>query len=51
LIGHDASMKKSIDFAMLDPAPSDDDLPGMSWIVGVADLFDDAVPRVFVVTE
>jgi hypothetical protein len=44
-------MKKSIDFAMLDPAPSDDDLPGMSWIVGVADVFDDAVPRVFVITE
>ena len=44
-------MKKSIDFAMLDSPPSDEDLPPMSWIVGVEDTFDDAVPRVFVVSE
>jgi hypothetical protein len=45
-------MRKSIDFALLDAPPSDDDdLPAMSWIVGVADVFDDAVPRVFVVSE
>jgi hypothetical protein len=44
-------MKKSIDFANVDAPPSDDDVAAMSWIVGVADVFDDAVPRVFVVTE
>ena len=44
-------MRKSIDFGLLDAPPSDDELPAMSWIVGVADVFDDAVPRVFVVAE
>lgn len=45
-------MRKSIDFANVDPPPSDDDeIPGMSWIVGVADIFDDALPRVFIVSE
>ena len=48
---HDGAMKKSIDFVLLDSPPSDDDVPPMSWIVGVADVFDDAVPRVFVITE
>lgn len=44
-------MRKSIDFGNLDAPPSDDDLTAMSWIVGVADIFDDAVPRVFLVSE
>ncbi len=45
-------MRKSIDFANVDAPPSDDDeIPSMSWIVGVADIFDDSVPRVFVVSE
>jgi hypothetical protein len=44
-------MKKSIDFQLVEPPPGDDDLPPMSWIVGVADVFEDAVPRVFLVLE
>ena len=45
-------MRKSIDFAMVGAPPTDDDdLAAMSWVVGVADVFDDAVPRVFVVVE
>ena len=45
-------MRKSIDFDKV-PAPptDDDDLVDMSWVVGVADVFDDATPRVFVVVE
>lgn len=44
-------MKKSIDFQLVEPPPGDDDLPPMSWIVGVADVFDDGAPRVFLVLE
>lgn len=46
-------MRKSIDFRLVDPPPTDDpdEYPPMSWIVGVADVFDDAVPRVFLVVE
>jgi hypothetical protein len=44
-------VKKSIDFQLVEPPPGEDDLPAMSWIVGVADVFEDAVPRVFVVLE
>lgn len=45
-------MRKSIDFRLVEVPPGDDDdLVPMSWIVGVADTFDDAEPRVFVVAE